>query len=691
MNLVFHLLLLSLLQYWTSSYTACAPNRYGRRCNYQCKCKSSEDCNDGPKGNGDCTPRLNVSLLSSDATRKEQLRSSPFLANFQLLPTTFDQMTMDEHTGRKSRQIYGASGARILPAPFRNPALNVVALDHELAAFLGLEIPANLNDGHIRDLAEVFSGRKLLPGSITFAHGYAGHQFGQWAGQLGDGRATTLGDRLGLDGSHYEISLKGAGRTAFSRSGDGRAVLRNLVREFLSGAFLNAVGVPTSGALALVGSDQDMDGIIRDEYYTGSPEKLKPGVLSRVTPSFIRFGSIQLAAKRQGLDGVLKLARHALTIIDEQERNGDRSFFKYFAKNKNLLARVDEEIRENCFFAPRKQDTCAGSSRGGGGSKMLECFLDRLVARTAALVASWQAVGFAHGVSNTDNMSVFGVTIDMNVFGLITDYGTSHDFSPNFIDDDKRYKFGHQQKMAAWNLARVGDALMGKTRFVGGDRDSDSETNKKTTSAHDYFLTPEKVRQQIAEFNGRYQLCYEARLKWRIGLVGSSMVTSNAIAAWHDWMRAANVDYHKASRALGEFAKNSDDRDVGDAIIKASTTRSVPKLLSIELEKTVRALRSAVTKEYGHDDESWVAWQHHIRQATPYYVMRTHALQEIGQIVEGGNNAALQKALELLSNPMQLQLSGEKGDDYLNKHLKMILSSLPTEKEKGMKTSCGGQ
>jgi uncharacterized protein YdiU (UPF0061 family) len=156
-------------------------------------------------------------------------------------------------------------------------------------------------------------------------------------------------------------------------------------------------------------------------------------------------------------------------------------------------------------------------------------------------------------------------------------------------------------------------------------------------------------------------------------------------------MRAANVDYHKASRALGEFAKNSDDRDVGGAIIKASTTRSVPKLLSIELEKTVRALRSAVTKEYGHDDESWVAWQHHIRQATPYYVMRTHALQEIGQIVEGGNNAALQKALELLSNPMQLQLSGEKGDDYLNKHLKMILSSLPTEKEKGMKTSCGGQ
>lgn len=575
----------------------------------------------------------------------------------------------------------------------------MVALDHELASFLGLEIPtnANLNDGHKHDLAEVFSGRKLLPGSITFSHGYAGHQFGQWAGQLGDGRATSLGDRLGLDGSHYEISLKGAGRTAFSRSGDGRAVLRNLVREMLSGAFLNAVGVPTSGALALVGSDQAMDGIIRDEYYTGSPEKLKPGVLSRVTPSFIRFGSIQLAAKRQGLDGVLKLARHALTIIDEQEKNGDRSFFKYFAKNKNLLAGVDEEIRENCFFAPRRQETCARSSRGGGGSEMLECFLDRLVARTAALIAAWQSVGFAHGVMNTDNMAASGVTIDMNVFGLITDYGTSHDFSPNFIDDDKRYKFGSQAKMASWNLARVGDALMGKTRFVGGDRDSDSEsdseTNKKTTSTHDYFLTPEKVRQQIAEFNGRYQLCYEARLKWRIGLVGPSMVTSNAITAWHDWMSAANVDYHKASRALGEFAKDGDDSDVGDAIIKASTTRSVPKLLSIELEKTVRALRFAVTKEYGHDDESWIAWQNHIRQATPYYVMRTHALHEIGQIVEGGNNAALQKALELLSNPMQLK-SGEKGDDsslYLYKHLKMMLSSLPTEKEKGMKTSCGGQ
>ena len=632
--------------------------------------------------------------LPNDDQRRQTL--PPFLADFALLPTSFNQMTIDNYTARESRQIHGASGARILPAPFHAPRLELIGIDHQLAAHLGLNLPTVLTPAHRQHLAEVFSGRVLLPGSITFSHAYAGHQFGNWAGQLGDGRATSIGDRLSpMDAAHYELSLKGAGRTAFSRNGDGRAVLRNLVREFLSGVYLHAVGVPTSGALALVGSTVQSDGITRDEFYTGQPEQVRPGVLVRVTPSFVRFGSFQLAAKRQGFAGVLRLTKQVLATIGEQERAGDRSYSNHFANSPFFLRAVDPDLQSNCFFAPRSklQSNCAAAAAILTDSESLACFMDRVVFRTAALVAAWQSVGFAHGVMNTDNMAASGVTIDMNVFGLISDFqNQAQDYTPNFIDEQKRYAFGNQATMAHWNLQRLGDVLKGRTRFVGGDRDR--ETNVDSSDSSDPWLTYNQVRDQVDAFHDRYQQCYQARLKWRSGLVGSSDEAAEALAQWVEWMDTAHADYHAASRALSALQEeDGEDEATVDGVLQASGAAVSSRAA---LKRVLVVVRAAVKKTVAVEGMSWASWQQHINTVVPYYVMRNAALREIGAIVQDGDSKALDYALGLLTAPFERRggkggESSVEGENALYRHVERWLSSLPSKEEKKMTTSCGGQ
>jgi uncharacterized protein YdiU (UPF0061 family) len=344
------------------------------------------------------------------------------------------ELPADPERGSRRRQVHGALYSHVDTTPVASP--RVVAWSREMAQTLGL----SEDDVRSARFAQVFGGNALVEGMEPFAANYGGHQFGQWAGQLGDGRAITLGETIGRDGRRYELQLKGAGRTPYSRSADGRAVLRSSVREFLMSEAMHHLGVPTTRALCLVATGEDVE---RDMFYDGRP-KLEPGaIVCRVAPSFIRFGNFELPSSRGDVD---------------------------------LLRRLVDFTIARDF--PQLHDA------GGGESRYGAWFAD-VCERTAALMAHWMRVGFVHGVMNTDNMSILGLTIDYGPYGWIDDFDP--DWTPNTTDaHGRRYRFGHQPNVAQWNLVQLANALVpllgstdplyaGLERYVARYTDADRE------------------------------------------------------------------------------------------------------------------------------------------------------------------------------------------------------------------------
>ncbi|HVO88849.1 MAG TPA: YdiU family protein [Casimicrobiaceae bacterium] len=312
-----------------------------------------------------------------------------------------------DHAAR--RQVHGALYSRVMPTPVAQPRL--VAYSPEVAQLLGL----TEQDLASPRFAEVFGGNALVEGMQPFAANYGGHQFGYWAGQLGDGRAISLGEAIGVDGRRLELQLKGAGPTPYSRTADGRAVLRSSVREFLCSEAMHHLGIPTTRALSLVTTGEE---VVRDMFYDGRPRSEPGAIVCRVAPSFIRFGNFELPAMR---------GDHALL-----EQLVDFTIQRDFAELANGQHVRDPHVRA-LWFA----EVCD---------------------RTARTVADWMRVGFVHGVMNTDNMSITGLTIDYGPYGWIDDF--DFDWTPNTTDaEGRRYRFGHQPQVAYWNLTRLATAL----------------------------------------------------------------------------------------------------------------------------------------------------------------------------------------------------------------------------------------
>ena len=283
------------------------------------------------------------------------------------------------------------------PTPL--PAPHWVGTSAAVARLIGLD-PAWLESD---EALQAFTGNVLLAGSRPLASVYSGHQFGVWAGQLGDGRAILLGETAG----GLEIQLKGAGRTPYSRMGDGRAVLRSSIREFLCSEAMHGLGIPTSRALCITGSPAP---VRREEIETAS-------VVTRVAPSFVRFGH-----------------------------------FEHFAANDlqpQLRALAD-------YVIDRYYPECRGTTEVGGNA--YAALLQAVSERTARLMAQWQAVGFCHGVMNTDNMSILGLTIDYGPFQFLDAFNPGH--VCNHSDTGGRYAYNRQPNIAYWNLFALGQALL---------------------------------------------------------------------------------------------------------------------------------------------------------------------------------------------------------------------------------------
>ncbi len=322
------------------------------------------------------------------------------------------QLPADADATNRRRQVSGALFSRVTPTSVTEAT--TLAWSLEVAELLGL------SDDVLRsqDFAEVFGGNRVPAGADPFAMVYGGHQFGNWAGQLGDGRAIALGEVIDINGDHQTLQLKGPGPTPYSRTADGRAVLRSSIREFLCSEAMHHLGIPTTRALSLVGTG---DAVMRDMFYDGNPGAEPGAVVCRVAPSFVRFGNFQLPASRGEL-GVLR------ALVEFTIRND----FGHLVSG-DMSRVIDEQLIVQWF--------------------------DEVCARTIEAVIHWMRVGFVHGVLNTDNMSILGLTIDFGPYGWLENFDPG--WTPNTTDaGGRRYRFGAQPQVIHWNLVQLANALV---------------------------------------------------------------------------------------------------------------------------------------------------------------------------------------------------------------------------------------
>jgi uncharacterized protein YdiU (UPF0061 family) len=309
----------------------------------------------------------------------------------------------------QSRQVAGAGYSRVTPHQPGNPSL--LATSAEMVHELGLLPDTVASD----DFLLAVSGGVLPADADPYAACYGGHQFGNWAGQLGDGRAITLGEIVTGAGHRHTLQLKGAGPTPYSRGADGLAVLRSSVREFLCSEAMHHLGVPTTRALSLALTG---DPVMRDMFYDGNPEWEPGAVVCRVAPSFIRFGNFEIFASRGDHTNLRTLADHAITL-----------HFPELVDGRHQLT-ADDYVS----------------------------WFTEVARRTATMIVEWQRVGFVHGVMNTDNMSIHGLTIDYGPYGWLEDYDPG--WTPNTTDRQfKRYRYSAQPHIGQWNLTQLANAI----------------------------------------------------------------------------------------------------------------------------------------------------------------------------------------------------------------------------------------
>lgn len=314
------------------------------------------------------------------------------------------ELPADENQSNSTRQVLHTAFSYVSPRIPSKPKL--IHASEEVAQMVGITKEELISN----DFLDIFSGKTTLPNSRSYAMAYAGHQFGNWAGQLGDGRAIVLGEIL-HNNFNWMLQLKGAGSTPYSRRADGLAVLRSSIREHLCSEAMHYLGVPTTRSLSLIATG---DEVLRDMMYDGNAVYEKGAVVCRVAPTFIRFGNFELFSAQNDLGNLKKI--------------------------------TDFTIQ---YYFPKIQES---------GKEKYVSFFKNVADKTREMIIQWQRVGFVHGVMNTDNMSILGQTLDYGPFGWLEDYNP--DWTPNTTDrEHKRYRFGNQAAVAQWNLFQLANAL----------------------------------------------------------------------------------------------------------------------------------------------------------------------------------------------------------------------------------------
>ncbi len=474
---------------------------------------------------------------------------------------------------RQSRQVTAACWSYAPPTPVDSPKL--LAWSEPLANALGLAV------GNTEEVAELLAGNRLLPGMKPIAACYGGHQFGNWAGQLGDGRAISLGDMLAPDGQRWEFQLKGAGLTPYSRRADGRAVLRSSLREFVCSEAMFHLGVPTTRALALVGTGEP---VMRDMFYDGHPEMEPGAIVTRVAPSFVRFGSFEIFAARGDVERLQQLADYVIA----------HHFPEIDAADPDRYA---------LWFA-------------------------EVARRTAVLMAHWLRVGFVHGVMNTDNLSILGLTIDYGPFGWLDVFDP--EFTPNTTDQGGRYAYAQQPGVAQWNLLRLADALLPlvhRPEVLEPGLDAFGETFESEWRRQ----ALQKIGLEAAENCGEDDLM--ARL------LGSLMLTEVDTTLFFRALMALDPARLPATGLPPELEGCF------------YTPQTLPTALVSRLRDWLSAY-SARLRDEGVSDEKR---QDRMAAANPWIIPRNYVLQEAINAATDGDLSLLQQLLIAIRNPYTAQ------------------------------------
>ncbi|GFO46223.1 selenoprotein o [Plakobranchus ocellatus] len=398
-------------------------------------------------------------------------------------------LPVDSSGDPSQRQVPGACWSLVTPTPVKHPVLVCASLP--ALALLDLDSPAEIaKPGFV----QAFSGNTVLPGSQPAAHCYCGHQFGYFSGQLGDGAAMYLGEVINSRGERWEIQLKGAGLTPFSRTADGRKVLRSSIREFLCSEAMYHLGIPTTRAGTCITSDSR---VYRDIFYDGHPTHERCTIVLRIAPSFLRFGSFEIFKPEDSATG----------------RKGPS------VGRKDILVKMLDYAVENFYpeiWTKHKDDKPV----------MYVEFYKEVVRRTARMVAEWQCVGWCHGVLNTDNMSILGVTIDYGPFGFIDKF--NRHFICNASDDGGRYTYARQPEMCKWNCDKFAKAIMD-------------------------VVPLEQTSRHLNLFDEEFEQHYTKKMKQKLGLKKDLPHDGKIIQSFLDTMQQTGADFTNCFRCLSRL------------------------------------------------------------------------------------------------------------------------------------------
>ena len=492
------------------------------------------------------------------------------------------------------RQVAGSCFSRVLPAKVAQPAL--VAHAREVAELL------NISDEVCRSqiFAQVFAGNVVLDGMDPYAACYGGHQFGAWAGQLGDGRAINLCELVSGSDERWTLQLKGAGPTPYSRGADGLAVLRSSLREFLCSEAMHHLGVPTTRALSLVLSGEE---VVRDMFYDGRPRAERGAIVCRVAPSFTRFGNFQIFASRGEADVLKQLADY--TIRTDFPHLGEPSPDVYVA-----------------WFA----EVCQ---------------------KTLDMIVHWMRVGFVHGVMNTDNMSILGLTIDYGPYGWLEDYDPN--WTPNTTDaSGRRYRFGHQPQIAHWNLIQFANAISSLIERVD-PLQAVLDAYPKDFQTRWHSMMAQKLGLRRFEVETDKDLV--ADLLTLLQLVETDMTIF--------FRKLAAVDCH-AEDNEGGVENDSDVETDGELLRPLRRAYYQPDQLTAEsraqIASWLRRYRTRVRQDGRPDTER----RQQMNAVNPKYVLRNYLAQLAIDKAEAGDASLVHELLEVLRRPYDEQSEYEK-------------------------------
>jgi len=445
--------------------------------------------------------------------------------------------------------------SRVNPAPLDKPYL--VSFNPVAASLIDLSVTESARV----EFAQYFTGNRLLPGSDPLSMLYAGHQFGHFVPQLGDGRAILLGEVKNGAGEYWDIQLKGAGPTPYSRNGDGRAVLRSSIREYLCSEAMHGLGIPTTRALCIVGSDEE---VYRETVETAA-------VVTRIAQSYVRFGSFEVFYHRGQHQQIAQLADYVI------------------ARHFSHLADAPDKY-------PR--------------------FLHEVLVRTAHLMAQWQAAGFSHGVMNTDNMSILGLTFDYGPFGFMESYDPG--YICNHSDHGGRYAFDQQPQIGLWNLSALAQALTP-------------------------LIPLAKAEAILDTYSDIYSEHYVELMSRKLGMTCAGLEDFAVIEPLLQMMRASRLDYTNLFRSLGQFksAPNEKNSALRDQFIDRAAFDGWAGIYRLRLQT-----------EAGTDTER----KERMDRVNPKYILRNYLAQTaIGKAEKERDYSEVDRLLGLLASPFDEQ------------------------------------